>query len=316
MNASAGNDTVHADPKPTIEKALPEATLRVLSKDERFEEVVEEAFSGPTPPRVLGVCGGDGSVSRMAHLARRFDVPFLILPGGTFNHFARSAGLHDLDIGLKALREGTGLHVATGELTLPTGATVTVLNAAAIGIYPDFVAQRKQLKPKYGKWVGGVLAAWRILMTADPVRVSVDGTERRVWSLFISVGRNDPAQIATMQRRSLDDDVLDVRILPADVNRLRAVASLAFGRKTARVLRVIGLLPPEDRVENFLRTGLELEVHPAPGRNPGFTHDGELESKPGPAGTQRSSMVMAPRSLRVYAPHTPSGTPPEAPAAR
>lgn len=303
MNSSAGNDTVHADPRPVIEKALPKAELRVLDRGERFEDVVEEAFTGSTPPAVLGVCGGDGSVSRMAHLARRFDVPFLVLPGGTFNHFARSAGLSDLETALRALRDGTGLLVATGDLTLPAGNTVTVLNAAAIGIYPDFVAERKKLKPKHGKWVGGVLAAWHILMTAEPVRVVVDGDEQSVWSLFISVGRNDPAQIATMQRRSLDDDVLDVRILPASVNRLHAVASLAFGRKTARLLRTIGLLPPRNRTRSFVAERVALEVRSAPGRNPGFTHDGELETESDGAAAQRSSMAVAPRSLRLYAPH-------------
>lgn len=304
MNSSAGNDTVHADPQPVIERALPKAELRLLDRGERFEEVVERAFTGPNPPRVLGVCGGDGSVSRMAHLARRFDMPFLVLPGGTFNHFARSAGLTDLETGLRALADGTGLLVATGDLTLPAGNTVTVLNAAALGIYPDFVAARKRLKPRYGKWVGGVLAAWRILVTAKPVRVVIDGDEQSVWSLFISVGRNDPAQIATMQRRSLDDDVLDVRVLPASVNRLRAVASLAFGRKTARALRLVGLLPPRHRTRSFVTEEVALEVRPAPGQDPGLTHDGELETKPERSSAQHSSMAVAPRSLRLYAPHT------------
>ena len=47
---------------------------------------------------MLGVYGGDGSVSRMAHLAREFDRTFLALPGGTFNHFPRAAGIKSVDL--------------------------------------------------------------------------------------------------------------------------------------------------------------------------------------------------------------------------
>ncbi len=45
-----------------------------------------EAMAEEEPPRVLAILGGDGSVSRAAHLARRHDLTLLVLPNGTFNH--------------------------------------------------------------------------------------------------------------------------------------------------------------------------------------------------------------------------------------
>src|SRR5204862_230029 len=42
----------------------------------------------------LGIAGGDGSLAAVAEVARDRDVPFVCIPFGTRNHFARDLGLH------------------------------------------------------------------------------------------------------------------------------------------------------------------------------------------------------------------------------
>ena len=164
----------------------------------------------------------------MAHLALEFGLPLLALPGGTFNHFARAAGIETVDLGIDALQAGVGVAASVGELTTARRST-TVLNVASIGIYPDFVAERARRRPRLGKWIGGVAATWRELRDAEPIDIVIEGRRARVWSVFASVGRNTPGQVATMQRRTLSDDVLDVRVLHARGSRAQAVAALSFG---------------------------------------------------------------------------------------
>ncbi|MET0780566.1 MAG: phosphatase PAP2 family protein, partial [Microbacterium sp.] len=93
MNKDAGTAVIRLDPRPTIAERLPRAVVRELEREEGMDDAVRAAMAGEDPPRILGVYGGDGSVSRMAHLALEFDLPLLALPGGTFNHFARTAGI-------------------------------------------------------------------------------------------------------------------------------------------------------------------------------------------------------------------------------
>jgi len=303
MNKGAGTAVVRSDPRPTIAERLPGAIVRELEPDEGMADVVREIMTGDDPPRVLSVYGGDGSASRMAQLAIEFDVPFMPLPGGTFNHFSRTAGIETVDLAIDALQAGSGIAASVGELTAG-GRTTTVLNAASIGIYPEFVAERTKRKARLGKWIGGVVATWRGLQDAEPIDIVIAGRRARVWSVFVSVGRNTPGQVATFQRRTLSDDVLDVRVLHARGSRLQAVAALSFGSATRAVLRALRLLPPASDIEHITATDLAISVEPRPGEATFYAHDGELERRPavGQDGRYTLTCRIVPKALRVYAP--------------
>lgn len=297
-NAGAGTAVVRADPLPRIRERLPAARVRELGEDEGLDEVVAAAMDGEDPPAVLGVLGGDGSVSRMAHLARRYGVPLLVLPGGTFNHFARAAGLPDVDSALEAFTAGRLRDVAVAELSVDEGEPVTVLNAVSLGAYPAFLAERTR-RSGLGKWLGGLVAVQRELREARPIGIVWEGRRARVWSVFVGVGRNDPRRHAMMQRVHLDDDALDVRIHHARGSRVRAMASLAFGRRTIAVLRALRVLPPASEFERRVVEGLRIAVRPD-GAPSVYVHDGELEEA---AASGFSLTVTAvPAGLRLYAP--------------
>jgi len=303
MNKGAGTAVVRSDPRPTIAERLPGAIVRELEPDEGMADVVREIMTGDDPPRVMSVYGGDGSASRMAQLAIEFDVPFMPLPGGTFNHFSRTAGIETVDLAIDALQAGSGIAASVGELTAG-GRTTTVLNAASIGIYPEFVAERTKRKARLGKWIGGVVATWRGLQDAEPIDIVIAGRRARVWSVFVSVGRNTPGQVATFQRRTLSDDMLDVRVLHARGSRLQAVAALSFGSATRAVLRALRLLPPASDIEHITATDLAISVEPRPGEATFYAHDGELERRPavGQDGRYTLTCRIVPKALRVYAP--------------
>lgn len=301
-NAQSGTAVIRQDPAQTLAERLPEATVRELTEGEDLGAVVTTAMQSTdaAAPAVLGVYGGDGSVSRVAALARRFERPLLVLPGGTFNHFARSAGLTDVDTAIAALERGDTVEVSAVEAVADDGMPILALNAVSIGAYPELIEERDRRRARLGKWLGGIVAAWRTMRRAEPLTIVRDGRRARVWSVFVGVGRSDPQRVATMQRERLEEAVLDVRIHHARGSRLRAVASLAFGRRTAAVLRAVGLMPPRSDVERLVVGAIELTVRPDDGHPSVFVHDGELEELAAPAFTLRC--VAVPRAVTVFAP--------------
>ena len=304
-NPQSGRDLIRRDPSDLIAERLPAARVHELRDDETLSDVVAHAMAGDDPPAVLGVLGGDGSVSRMAHEARRHELPLLVLPGGTFNHFARAVGIDSVDAAIDALVAGEGTAVTAGDVSTGDGETVTVLNAVSIGTYPQVIAEREDRMDRMGKWLGGVAATWRALRDTTPVVIAREGRRARVWSVFVSVGRNAPERVAMMQRQTIHDDHLDVRIHHARGSRLRAVASLAFGRKTTAILRAVRLMPPDSDVERLVVRELELSVRVPAGAPSVYVHDGELEEQTRPGYELRC--VVVPDAVRVYAPRAAQG---------
>ncbi|MCH6231996.1 hypothetical protein MK786_14695 [Microbacterium sp. CFH 31415] len=298
-NSRSGSAVIREDPAETFAERLPAAVVRELAEGEDLADVVEEVMESDAAPAVLAVYGGDGSVSRMAHLARRHDRPMLAMPGGTFNHFVRALGLTDVDVAIDALQAGSAVPVGVVEATADDDEPVTVLNVVSVGAYPELIGERER-RSSLGKWLGGVAATWSALRRTEPLTVVLDGKRARVWSVFVSVGRNDPDRVATMQRQEVDASVLDVRIHHARGSRVRALASLAFGKRTAAVLRAVRLFPRDADIERLVVPSLDLKVTPQPGRPSVFVHDGELEER-APGGF-RLRCVAVPDALQVYAP--------------
>lgn len=309
VNRSSGTSVVRADPMRVLERRLPLAELHPLNDGEDPGEVVRAALARDEPPTIVGVCGGDGSVAAVAHEARTAGVPLLVVPGGTFNHFARTAGAASVDLAVDALQQGEGVRADVAELRFADGDPMTVLNTASVGIYPDFVAERERLEGRWGKWPAAVIAAVRVLRHSAPVTVVVDGRRARVWTLYVGVGRNEPGIAAPMQRRRLDDGALDVRVLHAGT-RVRAVGSLAFGRRTSAVLRGLRLVP--ERLESYAAESIDVVVRPRQGQPPGFAHDGEVAFEaPAEAAARtaspgyRTTVRVLPAALDVYRPAGP-----------
>src|SRR3954452_2316883 len=83
---------------------------------------------------VLGVAGGDGTVSAVAAVAAGADLPLLVVPAGTRNHFARDLGLdvHRPATALAALDGGEEARVHLGSV-----GGRTFVNNVSFGVYAD-----------------------------------------------------------------------------------------------------------------------------------------------------------------------------------
>jgi diacylglycerol kinase family enzyme len=252
---------------------------------------------------VLGVHGGDGSVAATADAARRAGRPLLVLPGGTFNHFARTAGVPTIEAAFEALRTGAGRRVDVVELSIDEDEPITVLNAASVGVYPAFVATRETMERSLGKPVAAVVAAIRVLARAETINVSIDGRPARVWSLAVSAGRNSSASMVPLQRRRLDDPVLDIRILHAfgRMPRLRGIVALAFGGRASSLLDRLPLRSQLATIESFTTSTVRLEVHPSNDGPIVFAHDGEVSmGAVEPKASSVASITIVPGGLDVY----------------
>ena len=96
---------------------------------------------------ILGVAGGDGTVRLAAGIAADAGLPLLVVPAGTFNHFAADLGVESADDALAALRDGDSVLV-----DVATADGAAFLNTASTGVYVDLVKAREQLEPS---WASG-----------------------------------------------------------------------------------------------------------------------------------------------------------------
>jgi diacylglycerol kinase family enzyme len=127
---------------------------------------------------VIGVAGGDGSLAAVAAVALERDLPLVVVPLGTRNHFARDLGL-DLDDPVGALDafEGTERRVDVGRVN-----GHVFLNNVSLGVYAASVHEE-------GRAALGGLARAALRFRRSPLRLVVDGEERSV--LVLLVGNNE-----------------------------------------------------------------------------------------------------------------------------
>ena len=307
VNPHSGQDAHRPSPVPLLARRLPGARIHVLREGDEIATVVADAAAGEQAPGALGVYGGDGTVAAVAQTARQHHLPLLVLPGGTFNHFAQSAGVTSVDAAVDAFLAGSTTRCDIGELAFQTGEPITVLNTASIGVYPLYVEVRQKYERRLGKRIASVIAAAHVVRTADPIELTIGGRTERIWSIFVGINRYHPAAAAPLQRSRLDDGVLDVRILHARSKpRSKGFFVLATGHRLASMLDRLSFASAAPVIQVFTTTRLDVAVAARSHADPGFAHDGEASPvTPGGAaddGTFDSSVRIVPGGLIVFTP--------------
>jgi undecaprenyl-diphosphatase len=221
VNCSAG--TASADLAGSLAKSLPAAEIIVASADEDLDGMFADAARRAA---ILGVAGGDGSVRLAAGIASEASLPLLVVPAGTFNHFAADLGVESADDALTALRGGDSVLV---DVAAANGDSF--LNTASTGVYVDLVKAREQLEPSMGKWPAVMIALVRVLRSGRPEDLLVNGRRRRVWLLFAGNCRYEPSGAAPGYRPDLADGTLDVRLIDGSqpLARARLVMAVLLG---------------------------------------------------------------------------------------
>ncbi|GAA3830813.1 bifunctional phosphatase PAP2/diacylglycerol kinase family protein [Streptomyces phyllanthi] len=234
-------------------RALQDALPRAEAVECEPEDVRDELEKAATHARVLGVCGGDGTVNAAAEVALRHGLPLAVLPGGTLNHFAQDLGVEDARDLARALSDGEAVRVDVGRFS--SGDTEGVfLNTCSLGVYPELVRERERWAPRIGGWPAGVLGAARVLRAdRHPLEARFQNRTRPLWLLFAGNGTYHRMGLAPGRRFDLADGLLDVRVVHGGRHpALRLLAAAAAGPLTrspghsaVRVqrLRVDGVTP-------------------------------------------------------------------------
>ncbi len=240
--------------------------------------------------KTLAVAGGDGSVAAVAGVAVERELPLVVVPTGTLNHFARDLGL-DLAHPLGAMDAFASSHherrVDVGRIN-----GRLFLNNVSLGVYAEMLRE-----PGYR---GGKLRAAQSKLQAlfsDPqLRRALRITppeEAQLESVVAVVVSNNPYEFARWdgfgQRQRLDSGTLQISLL--DVSALDELERLLAGT-------LLGAIQLRPALRYWTAERLEMGV---PGEEVRAGVDGEPVTFQAPL-----RFSVEPGALRVL---VPEGTP-------
>ena len=117
VNPNSGSENV--DPTDEILAMWPKAEIVRIEQGVDVVALLEERIGDY---RALGAAGGDGTVTCVADVAVRHDLPLVVVPAGTLDHFARDLGVEGLVDTADATQVGSAIRVDVAEVRVDDGA--------------------------------------------------------------------------------------------------------------------------------------------------------------------------------------------------
>jgi diacylglycerol kinase family enzyme len=193
----------------SVDELCDEAQARGVSVHALAEGDDVEAVARSANAAAIGMAGGDGSLGLVAGVAVERGIPFVCIPFGTRNHFARDLGLDRDDpvAALAAFDSGVERRV-----DLARAGGRAFLNNASLGLYADLVRRREHHRRR-GVALARLRALARSLHDRKSRRLALDGEPADVRVLL--VGNNayklDAFELGTRDR--LDEGLLHVYVV-------------------------------------------------------------------------------------------------------
>lgn len=164
VNPRSGNDSPSSEELVDAAEALG-IDCYLLGEGDDVDAVARAATAD-----ALGMAGGDGSLAAVATVALERDVPFVCIPFGTRNHFARDLGLdRDDPVAALAAFDGAEQRVDVGRVN-----GRLFLNNLSLGLYADLVDGREHHRRR-GEVLAGLRALKRLVREHRRLRALVDG---------------------------------------------------------------------------------------------------------------------------------------------
>lgn len=271
-----------------LERVMADAGLRASAEELSVETDLPalRARIQEASPNMVIAAGGDGTIHQIANLAVPLGLPMGVLPMGTANDFARTLGLPtELHQAAAVIADGPSISVDVGRVN-----DVYFLNAAHLGLGVETAKRtNERLKQMIGP-LAYVLAAAQAWMNAEPVSIECCFDDRecvnvRASQLLVGNGRYFGGGCVVAREATLDDGLLDVYVLGADIGPAEAL-------KMAAALRTGTLEDQTDLIHARSSRFTARLSRPAD-----VNLDGELV----PMEAQLHFEVL-PRALSVYAP--------------
>jgi diacylglycerol kinase family enzyme len=213
-----------------------------------------EAIARDAQADALGMAGGDGSLAPIAAVAIERELPFVCVPFGTRNHFARDLGF-DRDDPVAALDAFAGT-----ERTVDVGRVNgrLFLNNVSLGMYALLVHEREENRRRRE-----TLARARAILIAlrhlSPTGLSVDGEAIRCRVLLVSNNDYKLDLLSIGERERLDEGLLH---LYAGSGIVRATWEERTGERFTVDARAGALRAAIDGEPADLETPLEFAIEP------------------------------------------------------
>jgi diacylglycerol kinase family enzyme len=276
--------------------AATELGVQILELDPGHDIAKQFADALPDDLAVLGIAGGDGSLGLVAGICLERDIPFVCIPFGTRNHFARDLGLDRKDpVGAVAAFADDHIERVIDVADLDGR---TFLNNVTFGVYAEAIDDDDYRDAK-------IRTTWRVASATlrgehEGDHFFLEGPDGNVpdtpFSALIANNCYDAASLRGLgQRARLDEGILQVSVI--DVERRLDLAGIA-----ATVVR--DEAAEDDRVEQWTTTSIEVR---ADGEELAVGVDGEAVTVTAPV-----TITVHPQALRVLLPA--SCAPTEAPA--
>ncbi|WP_405405287.1 diacylglycerol/lipid kinase family protein [Paracoccus sp. Ld10] len=216
--------------------------------------------------------GGDGTQSAVAGALAGSDVAMGVLPGGTFNYFARDLGVGEtIDDALDTILEARVETVDVGDVN-----DLIFLNNVSLGAYPQILKTREGIYRRWGRsrmaayW--SVMVALRRLRSPMQLVARVDGRESRYTSALVFVAHS------AYQLKSFGLEGAD------EIERGMFAVLIAKARRPLPLMRsalrmAMGKSAKNDDFDLILTDALTIET---PDRRQLVAHDGEKSTLQSP----------------------------------
>jgi len=198
---------------------------------------------------ILAGAGGDGTLNAVASVARAHDLPFGLIPLGTFNYFARQLGIPLPPAAAASnLVEGAIRPVAIGDVN-----GHLFLNNASIGLYRRLLERREIDKRRFGRSRAVALLSGIAFLLREhrpyQLVLNIDKKQVKLSTLTVFFGRN----ALQMEQLGLDEALCVAR------GELAVLALRDVGRAELLRLALRGALARLETAEN-LQQGCASEV--------------------------------------------------------
>jgi diacylglycerol kinase family enzyme len=217
----------------------------VLGEGEDLGDIARSADAD-----VLGIAGGDGSLAAVAGVAVERDLPFVCVPFGTRNHFARDLGLDRNDpFGALDAYEGRERRIDVGR-----AGDRPFLNNVSLGLYAQLVHRRKHHRRR--REALARVRSWLILLThREPLGITIDGRPEETRLVVVANNRYELELPTLGARERLDEGALYLYVLGGGTTG-RCGQRFAVDAKAGRLEAAI------DGEADVLVTPIEFTVEP------------------------------------------------------